>query len=168
MVQALDNVAPAVEKEWAQNRRVLMPLYFDGHWFLLNEVMSDEDLLGQQIVKTAHWPGDEIQQIWAQGKRIQCLYGSPQEWTIIAERRAATVPSQIVQAGADPENFNFADQLSLGYRLIGASYQPTSKIYCFLWELESDSNSTHFQDIYFQPQFPSNKLSELGYGLESR
>jgi hypothetical protein len=168
MVQAIDNVAPAVEKEWAQNRRVLMPLYFDGHWLLLNEVVTDEDLLGQQIVKTAHWPGDEIQQIWAQGKRIQCLYGSSQDWTIIAEKRSSTVPPQVVQAGPDPDNFNFAEQLNMGYRLIGASYQPTSKVYSFLWEQATEAYSSSLQEIYFQPQFPSNKLSELGYYLESR
>lgn len=135
---------------------------------LLAEMVTDEDLLSQQIVKTAHWPGDEIQQIWAQDKRIHCLFGSPQDWTIISEKKVGPAPSQIVQAGPDPDNFNFSSHLDNNYRIIGASYQSSSKVYSFLWEHENDAHTNYSQEIYFQPQFPSMKLAELGYSIDIR
>ena len=123
-------------------------------------------MLGQQLVKTAHWPGDEIQQLWAQKKRIQCIYGGPNDWTIIAEQLRRPPPAQVVQAVPDPTNFDFATQISSGYKLINATYQPSTKVYLFLWEAcAADAPSS--QEIYFETAFPSTKLSKMGYFLES-
>jgi len=162
-----DNVAPAIEKEWDQNRRVTTPLYSRKHWAILSETTISEELLGQQIVKTAHWPGDELQQLWAQGKRIQCIYGGPQDWTILAEQLSRTPSSQVVQAGPEPDKFDFSNHLSSGYKLIGATFQPISKIYSFLWEV-APSDVVLNQQIYFKTEFPSQQLAELGLFLESR
>lgn len=123
-------------------------------------------MLGQQLVKTAHWPGDEIQQIWAQKKRIQSIYGGPQDWTIVAEQLRRPAPAQIVQAGPDPSNFDFNQHLSSGYKLIGATFQPSTMVYLFLWEATSPDDKSA-QEVYFEASFPSTRLSKLGYYLEA-
>ena len=162
-----DSVAPAIEKEWDQNRRVTTPLYSRKHWAILSDTRISEEVVSQQIVKTSHWPGDEVQQLWAQGKRIQCIYGGPSDWTLLAEQTSHSPAPQVVQAGPEPDNFDFNFHLSSGYKLIGATFQPISKIYAFLWEV-APSDIVHNQQIHFTADFPHLQLAELGLQLETR
>jgi hypothetical protein len=166
-IDKIDNIAPAVERQWGQNRRIVTTIYNRQHWILLSEAMVGDDIVGQQIVKTAHWPGDEIQQLWAQGKRIQSIFGGPQDWTIVAEQLIGLAPSQLVQAGPNPDAFEFQDHLSSGYKLIGATFQSSSNIYSFLWEVAPTSFSIN-QEIYFKKEFPDALITKLGLSVENR
>lgn len=165
-VDTTDTAAPLAEKEWNKNRRIKTLLYSRYSWILLAENVQGEELQGQQLVKTAHWPGDEIQQIWAHKKRIQYIYGGLQDWTIVAETLRRPAPAQVVQAGPDPANFDFQQHLSSGFKLISATFQPSTKVYLFLWEAASADDQSA-QEVYFESSFPSARLSKLGYYLES-
>lgn len=131
--------------------------------------MQGDILLGQQLIRTTHWPGDEIQQIWAQKRRIQLIYGGPQDWTIVSEQLRHSAPSQTVLAGPDPSQFDFSTQLSSGYKLIGATFQSSTNVYALLWEESSfDSlGGALNQEIYFDTSFPTQRLSALGYHVEN-
>lgn len=122
-------------------------------------------LISQQMIRVSHWPTQEIQLIWAQGKRIQCVVAGDQDYIIIAEKYSAPVLPQIVQAGVDPSKFDFHAQLSNGKKLICATYQESSKLYTFVWDQVSEKPTT--QDIYFATDFPEKKLATLGYAVEA-
>lgn len=161
------DISPAVERQWGLNRRIVSLIYSRQHWILLSETIVSDDIKGQQLVKTSHWPGDEIQQLWAQGKRIQTIFGGPSDWTIIAETLTTSAPPQLVLAGSDPDAFNFQQHLAAGYKLIGATFHPSSNIYSFLWEL-APSDSPIDQQIYFKNEFPEGELKKLGHLIENR
>lgn len=167
-----------VESEWNLNRRVISVLYHSSIWALLTELVEDDLVISQQIVKTTNFPGNDIQQMWAQGKRVLLINGGPSDWTIIAEKTSQPVQTQALQAGLDVQNedpsavpfetFDFKTHLSRGLRLINATFQPSSNLYAFLWEHADPLHAGHAQEIFLQTSFPTDQLAALGYKLETR